>query len=160
MIKLRTPVQYEDVLDELNIVRSLSLNEVSRIELATPVLCKNPVSVGKPAIGKLLRSDEQGALLKSNSFFADKFESVGAQMSSGNLTKTITFSRKVKGVLVGWFETGPYGTFWWSDDTYTAHYKVIPNKTQVYLPFNGTVIHFVMDWTIGSIIITVLGFYK
>lgn len=71
---LRTPVQYESVLDELNTVRPLQLADEGKVALDTPVLNANPVSSSRPAIGKLLRCNQRGGILRSP---VDKYTSAG-----------------------------------------------------------------------------------
>jgi hypothetical protein len=64
MPKLLTPVQYENTLDELNGVRPLELADEVKLTLDIPILNVNPVSQKRPAIGKLLRCNQRGALLQ------------------------------------------------------------------------------------------------
>lgn len=63
MVKLITPVQYEQGLDGLNQVRPLTLVDESKAVIALPFGCINPPSKDRPAEGRLLRCDNQGAIL-------------------------------------------------------------------------------------------------
>lgn len=66
MQKLQTPILYEDTLDGLNTVRPLRIEDKVENVLDIPILASNPAGRNTAIKGKLLRCDENGALLKCN----------------------------------------------------------------------------------------------
>jgi len=99
MVKVATPILYEPSMDELNRVRPLQLSTRSRLFLDYPVLCKNPIGEGRPVVGKFLRCDEQGAVLKRNSNSFTGYELKTEQFYAGHDKRVITFSRKVSAMV-------------------------------------------------------------
>lgn len=99
MPKLATPVQYEPALEGLNDIRPLQLADKSKVVIPYPVLCKNPPSTGKPAVGMFARCSQQGALLKSKNTRYRYLEIQARTYDFYDGRKTITFSQKVSLVL-------------------------------------------------------------
>lgn len=95
MPRLRTPVQYEESMGELNQVRPLNLIDPVKIALDIPFLNFNPVNKNRPAIGKLVRCNKAGALIKENSVIERNTEIDGGGVTTGTPVVAITFSQPV-----------------------------------------------------------------
>lgn len=100
MIKLATPILYENALNGLNQLRPLQLKDKSRLTLDYSVLCNNPVGINKPIIGRLARCTEQGAISKKVLQGFSTYELFSFILNGSNPQQHIGFSGYVKGVLI------------------------------------------------------------
>ncbi|MBA7654882.1 hypothetical protein ES703_62775 [subsurface metagenome] len=113
MPKLSTPFQYEDSLDELNMVRLLNLvDEVKRI-IDIPVLDVNPVDEKGFAAGKLLRCDNNGALLSKNADGFKYCETQSFEIDSPAYFVPCEFAQEVQGVLLDVTDSENIVSFTW-----------------------------------------------
>lgn len=137
MSSLLTPVQYEESLGELNQVRPLKLADEVKIEINIPVFNFNPVNKGKPVIGKLLRCDNNGALLKENSLVETNTESKSGSVSIGSDMYTVQFSQPVHyWRLYG--ITSTFGTDMWITNLFGTVIVQTLGVSGIYLiPFYG-----------------------
>jgi len=159
MPKLATPIQYEPALDGLNAIRPMQLANVVKTDIVCPVMCKNPATVDKPAVGMLARCSQQGALLKSKPFWADTIYEYNVAIVVGDEVH-ITFPMYVLGVIAKYTLTGPMGVDW-CNDAYTINYRGLATEYWTRLPFVGKDIHFIVDGmpdVTGALLIK--GFYK
>ncbi len=99
MPKLLTPIQYEDKLDELNKVRPLVLADEVKPSLDIPVLDSAPVSDSMPALGKLLRCDRTGSLLKRQIAGFENVEVLQVYIPIATVFDTYSFAQRVSGVM-------------------------------------------------------------
>lgn len=161
MVKLASPVQYESPLEGLNDVRPLQLADVGKIVLPTPVLCKNLPTVNKPAVGRLVRCTQQGALLRDNSEFADKVKSARLDIMDYRIPKKYTFPMKVYGVIAKYFiQMHSFEIVWCSPDG-ANEYIALSVTDYLFLPFVGTDIWFMsVGENAGFGYIAIKGFYK
>jgi len=159
MPKLATPIQYKPALEGLNEIRPLQLADESKIVLPCPVLCTNPPSKDRPAVGIFARCSQQGSLLKSEPGWADTIYEYNVAIVVGDEVH-ITFPMYVVGVIAKYTLTGPMGVDW-CNDAYTINYKGLATEYWTRLPFVGKDIHFIVDGmpdVTGALFIK--GFYK
>jgi len=156
MIKLSTPVQYEDSLDELNIVRPMELTDEVKTILDIPVVNAKPVDTGCSAIGKLLRCNESGSLLTNGRVNFQDTESF-TEMFFG-MAPSITlieFSQVVSGVILSITMLMEDEKLAWCDSTgvVLVEYDARGNYP---IAFYGTKIYFkrTAGWSVFSITIT------
>lgn len=145
MLKLATPVQYEPSLEGLNILRPLQLTEESKTVISYPVLCKNPPSKDKPAIGKLARCSQQGAMPKSMPVWANKTGGDTLEFELPVRTHHITFPVKVLGVNALYLEWVMTSHCYWCFPDFTTPIIEIGQINHMFLPFIGTDIYFYAD---------------
>lgn len=161
MPKLATPVQYEPTLEGLNVIRPLQLKDEGKIVIPYPVLCKNPPTKDRPAVGKLARCSQQGALLAGNKDGYTTYEYIeqGFERDDGN--KLIQFSQKVSCVQSLITVMGTITGGWWTDPTYTLEFKDIFSTYAVYLPFVGSDLYIKVTCAIPGFVTTIgfCGFY-
>lgn len=101
MPKLTTPVQFESEFDVLNEVKPLILGDEVKSGLAFPIGNLHSVGAGRPAIGKLLRCNEFGALLiEGPTSRADNYEFIREIANSGITVYHIELSQFVKFILI------------------------------------------------------------
>lgn len=160
MPKLATPVEYEPTLEELNTVRPLQLADEGKIVIPYPVLCKNPPTKDRPAVGKLARCTQQGALLKVGNAPFTLVESGSDTVTNVDWLFHYTFTQKVYGVVIRATYVPPALNFWWC--TYVGS-KLLPvgqSGFSLFLPFVGTVLSLrgegFLTWSIDFIF---MGFY-
>ena len=161
MPKLATPVQYEPTLEGLNDIRPLQLADESKIVVPYPALCQNPPTKDRPAVGKLARCSEQGALLKSLPKWADKIYADAFALSDGVSIIEYIFSIKVFGIIAMLrIDIGSPEGYWCSYDGEYSYIRLIEN-TYIFLPFVGTNIWFVgLGTPPFQLAIFIKGFYK
>lgn len=142
MVKVATPILYESALDELNRVRPLLLGDRSRLSVDLPVLSKNPVGTGRPIIGKLVRCDEQGALLnnKGNSF--KNYELISLTLSSSNPTKSIEFSQRIFGSSIQAGKLGVTPFCYLTNSSYLDIVKIFTQAGIYYINLTGFTLYF------------------
>ncbi len=161
MPKLATPVQYEPALEGLNDIRPLQLADESKVVIPYPVLCKNPPSKGRPAVGMFARCSQQGALLKNVSYKAVLPEYKYRNVTVYDMHTHFTFSSKVSYVIAIWKWLGGSPVLYWSDPTYLYNLKTLSNLKYTFLPFIGTDIYFggrgLGEWNVD---LFVYSFYK
>lgn len=161
MQKLITPIQYEDSLDELNIVRPLKLDDEVKHNLDIPVLDVIPVSKDRPAKGKLLRCDNNGGMLVKNHAEYENYEKVDRPFIGEFEFEYAQFSQKVSGVLWECKTIYSVAYFWWSDPSYSILFQTLANPGETWIKFSGTRIYFVMIG-VGDVVADchVYGFYN
>ena len=161
MPKLATPVQYEPTLEGLNEIRPLQLADESKIVVSYPALCQNPPTKDRPAVGKLARCSEQGALLKSLPVWCDKYETLFWTITNEMPAHFFTFAQKVYGVIVLWqIIEGTPVCDWVSLIPMKELQRITPD-IHTFLPFVGVKVRFRgknIDVWEGDI--RVYGFYK
>jgi len=161
MRKLATPVQYESTLEGLNEVRPLQLKGEGKIVIPYPVLCSNPPTKDRPAVGKLTRCSQQGALLAGRRVVYESAEYITEDFEGGDGDKLIRFSQQVKYVVSMVVVAGFWYTAFWTDSTYTIQFKDIHDTNGVYIPFRGIDLYIsvVVAPPIGATTIGFYGFY-
>ncbi|GAI88583.1 unnamed protein product, partial [marine sediment metagenome] len=137
MPKLSTPVQYEPALEGLNDIRPLQLADESKVVVPYPVLCKNPPSKDRPAVGMFARCSQQGALLKSNNIATTDIDRTTEDFSEAAPLVHYPFTQKVSGVIAKYVNF--YGTsgLWWCNSNGTIKYTALSTAAYVFLPFVG-----------------------
>lgn len=161
MPKLATPVQYEPALEGLNDIRPLQLAEESKVVIPYPVLCQNPPSKDKPAVGKLARCSQQGALLKSEPVWADNYSEIRLDISEAVPNIHYAFPVRVQGVLASYLIFVGGGGINWCDKDFVIDYRSLVIISYRFLPFVGTDIYFMSDGYGGyELGLHLLGFYK
>lgn len=138
MPKLATPVQYEPALEGLNDIRPLQLADEVKIVLPYPVLCKNPPSTGRPAIGKFVRCTQQGAGVIHRINSLTSYELLSQYFDQDNPEHCISFSQKVRCVFVKFGLGSNTRGGYWTDPTYLIEIKAIGYRTNTFLEFVGT----------------------
>jgi hypothetical protein len=160
MPKLTTPIIFESALDILNRVHPLQLTDEGRICLDYPLLCKNPVGIGNPCIGKLARCDEQGSVLKHIVAGFTNYELHILDMLECANPAEVIFSQKVFVVicLVACSETDWH--LYITDNTYTNVIKDITVLGVYPISFGGYKMYF-KGGTGGEydMVVWVSGFY-
>jgi len=161
MPKLATPMQYGRSLDDLNGLRPLALADECKNVVSYPVLCKNPASVDKPAIGKLARASQQGQALLANTYRYADYEYIEQEFELNNPNRLIEFNQQVFFVQTKVIQVYSMIAAWWADATYTTLYKLIYPVPIVSLGFVGTKLyigsaHQVAGW---KAVIAFWGFY-
>lgn len=111
--KLTTPVQYEQVLDELNILRPLSLVDTVRRVVSLPIVNAKPVSSSAIARGKVLRCNNGAILTKNNRYGLNDEVLNYKQEDIGTTVYPVTFSQVVKWITCRIFSIGEGGTVQW-----------------------------------------------
>lgn len=160
MAKLATPIQYESALDRLNAVRPLQLADEAKIALNIPVLNVNPVDKDKPVVGKLLRCNQQGVLLRSN----DKAQENSEYKSFFSYCRLCTFhfpfAQKVFGVIVTFVDPAEIFTVWWCSEAAVVKYKQITKDVWTFLPFVGIDFYLRFESAVyGAAVPYLYGFY-
>lgn len=142
MPKLATPVQYEPSLEGLNEIRPLQLADESKIVIPYPVLCKNPPSTDRPAVGMFARCSN-GALLKSVPAWAKSWEYSGL-LSLSNMSYLVhfTFAQRVYGVLARYAKLVGTFTCYWNMPSYSVPIKRVYTLEYTFLPFVGKTMYF------------------
>ncbi|GAI19748.1 unnamed protein product [marine sediment metagenome] len=158
MQKLATPVQYEPALEGLNDIRPLQLADKSKVVIPYPVLCKNPPSTGKPAVGMFARCSQQGALLKSNNRRYRFLEYEYRNYDYYRAKKTITFSQKVSLVLCTPFASVDAIIVRWMLPNFAARIQDISLVEPTVLNFKGTNLH-TKAWFSEELGYCAMGFY-
>lgn len=161
MPKLATPVQYEPALEGLNDIRPLQLADEGKVVIPYPVLCKNPPSTGKPAVGMFARCSQQGALLKSVSNVYSAYEKIRLNFDVDNLEQVVEFSQRIGFVLCVPIVHHRGSDLWWSEATYTAKFKKISQTAPTFLKFVGSDLYVLMELRNGIPTLTMdfHGFY-
>ena len=160
MLKVGTPILYESALDELNRVRPLQLSDRIKLALDYPVLCSNPVGVGSPAIGKLARCDEQGALLKRSLNSSTNYEKIDAILSPANRRGCFVFSQKVNYVELQITQLLGGRYLYWCNSNYSVAYNYYNANGLYFIPFKGQVMYFLYNYIAGAnCIFSLYGFY-
>lgn len=160
MPKLATPVQYEPSLDGLNDIRPLQLADEAKVVIPYPVLCKNPPTVDKPAVGMFARCDRQGSMLINVPPWATEVYEIDIDIAVTNGGMFYSFPIMVQGVLAIYTKVGEYMSVEWSNPTYSRSYAYIHENVWKYLSFMGTKIYFRVSGapaTIGTL--SLKGFY-
>lgn len=161
MPKLATPVQYEPSLEGLNAIRPLQLADKVKTVIPYPVLCKNPPSIDKPAVGMFARCSQQGALLKSVPKWADSISEKALVISETVPYVYYTFPVRVQGVLVTYYELVGGGGVDWCDKDFTVSFFTLTNVFYRFMPFVGTDIYFMSGGYGGyEFDLRLIGFYK
>lgn len=142
MIKIASPVQYESSLDELNRVRPLNLSVQSKLSLDYPVLCKNPVGVGQPAISRLLGCNEQGALLRNKGNSFHNYQLVLATLTYELDWCEIDFSQKVFAVILSFTATGTWRNLFLTASIYSVRLRTFTQVGTYFIYFTGLKMHF------------------
>lgn len=142
MPKLATPVQYEPSLEGLNDIRPLQLADEGKIVVPCPALCQNPPTKDRPAIGRLARCTQQGALVKYNSRLYTAYETGFKPISFYGSLVSHTFAKRVKGVIAKAIIGTHTYTAVWSESTGTLSFADILFDVNVWLPFTGQTIWF------------------
>lgn len=160
MPRLATPVMYESALAGLNDIRPLELGDECRNAVSYPVGTSNPIDTDRPAIGKLVRCNEQGSLLRDIEKWAIHYEYIIRYSSVAVPLFHITFARRVKGVIVKYENVVSISSAYWCDVAGDIHYVRFTSTVFKFLPFVGRAfnIHCVGmgDW---NGIIYLYGFY-
>lgn len=161
MPKLATPVQYEPSLEGLNDIRPLQLADEVKVVIPYPVLCSNPPSTGRPAMGKFVRCNQQGALLKHKPYEPLSYYFKDDTITSAIAGCSFIFPTKVYGISAYWKIDDGSPTCFWTNPRATKNIKELIDRAYIWLPFVGNTIWFVGvgegDWE-GYI--EVYGFYK
>lgn len=162
MSKLLTPVVYEDVLDELNIIRPLKLVDEVRHNLDIPVLDVIPVSKDRPAIGKLLRCDNNGALIKGNTLVYKYWDDVSVLESSPLAFLAVPFARVM---LAFYWNPGivdGMDAIYLTDDDDTVRLQDLSDTDNQWIPFKTDRLNIHVDWNggVGVFAGVFCGFYN
>lgn len=161
MPKLATPVQYEPTLEGLNDIRPLQLADEGKIVIPMPALCQNPPTKDRPAIGRLARCSQQGALLKHRVNDLQTYEIFGGQFNFFDADQHFTYSQKVSSVVC---YMGGYHNIvdaYWSSPSYTEKIQDITLTGTTVFCFSGVdlYIHTSFVDVFGYIWLFFLGFY-
>lgn len=161
MRKLLTPVQYEPSLEGLNAIRPLQLADEGKIAISYPVLCHNPPTEGRPAFGKLARCTPTGSLVSYKSNDISDYEYIQKVFVFGTTQIVITFAQKVSLVLCIVESALSVTETWWSDPTYTRHFKAIHLIDPTFLNFSGVDLYVIGAFfpSFGNLTIGFYGFY-
>lgn len=161
MPKLATPLQYEPTLDGLNAIRPLQLADKVKTVIPYTVLCKNPPSIDKPAVGMFARCSQQGALLKSVPKWADSISEKALAISEAVPYAYYKFPVRIQGVLALYNELVGGGGVDWCDNNFTISFASLTSVVYTFLPFVGTDIYFMSAGYGGyEFEIPLIGFYK
>lgn len=161
MPKLATPVLYEDALQQLNEIRPLKLADEVKQGFSLPVLCTNTPNAGKPAIGRLAQSNNRGSLIAENSGRKfDNAEFIDFSIPAGLRFKVCNFSQRVLGVHLFWVSRSQdsNAVFWCAADS--TKIKQLVYQTWMWLPFIGTRIYFIEQYSARSDAIWIYGLYN
>jgi len=152
MPKLLTPVQYEDTLGELNTVRPLVLADEVKVGLDIPVLNVSPANGRRFVHGKLLRCDNNGALIRGNSKKFDGYEIQSMYMDEATSAQTIEFTQQVYGVL--WVVTSVLKCNYlrWTDPLYFKSYQELSLTGTSWLNFVGLSLSFISNFGLSGYI--------
>lgn len=138
MPKLATPVQYEPALEGLNTIRPLQLADEVKVIIPYPVLCKNPPSENKPAVGMFARCSQQSALLKHRIKEFCGYEYIRTQFFLPAYTYCFVFSQKVSFVLFMVLAYSELDKIYWTDNTYTLYLQEISLVAPTFIKLVGT----------------------
>jgi len=159
-VKLTTPVQYEQVIDGLNEIRPLNLDDTVRRVVSLPVI--NSLSVDDPHIvqGKVLRCDNNGAVLGKNNRCYNNYEDKYLYTGSGYENNTIVFGQRVYYVNLRIKTLSVGGYVQWLDPLFYILVKLYESTGLYYLPLVGTKIHLrTAGYGTGATRVYVYGFY-
>lgn len=160
MPRLATPLQYEPSIEGLNDIRPLQLADEGKIVIPMPVLCQNPPTKDKPAVGRFARCSQQGALLKSMPEGVKNYLYTQFSLSNLDPNKSFAFDRRIYGCVIYYTFVYATGAVIWTDETYIQYYVIIFATTATFLPFVGTDIHFTSSGaTTYEIRVDFYGFY-
>ena len=138
MSKLLTPVQYEDTLDELNMIRPLELADVVKHLIDIPILNSNSVN-NNLALGKLLRCDNAGASLIKNANGFKYVEAIAFYVDYLGKPRDITFAQPVEGALYKYVSDNEcYNVMWVIPALGNPIIKTWLATDTTWLEFNGT----------------------
>lgn len=151
MIKLATPVQYEQMLEALNALRPLALMDECKTEIIYPVLNMMAADKARPAVGKLARCGRSGSLLKNKSICYDNVETIATTFHALEPDQSITFAQKVFIVFARTVYYNFTAATWWCDPSYAIMFKSVDYDLDVILPFVGRTMYFSSGITGGDV---------
>ena len=137
MSKLLTPTQYEDILGELNNVRPLDLSDEVKLSLDIPLFNLNTPDTDKPVVGKLVRCDNYGALLKENSENYRNVEVKEVFIVTVDTLSSVTFSQVVHGVEWEFSDEFRMDTIFWVDPNTGNPYQQLSMTGTTWINFVG-----------------------
>lgn len=147
MSELKTPVRYEPALDELNIGVRLKVTDKVRPVLPIPILNLNPVSENRPPIGKLLRCNNQGAVLKSGVVGYGSYQVKTAGIVDWDPNYTVTFDQKFYSLLFESIDSAGDYDYYLCDSDYSVNFFKLPKANFMRLPIRGTTLYFRSEGT-------------
>lgn len=160
MTQLVTPVQLEDCLSELNVLRPLTVLEQGKITVEAPVACNNPVGADNPALLKLIQSDKQGSLVGGRYEKYTDYYRYQDIITASNRFFGVQFATPVKKLLV----------YYTSYDTVEPHLHWITIPRDIIQTFTnniwqvmngrGDFFWFMFDYAAGMVMyVDIRGFY-
>ena len=134
---LITPSQYERGLEGLNEIRPLARVDTVRYALSLPVLNVNPVNDSPIAQGKVLRCDNNGAVLGANNNGLTLAGTDFYRINDDFKHKVYDFDVKVRLIYIRVEFLSSTGRVAWWDEEWLINICDITATGRYYLPFNG-----------------------
>jgi len=139
MSRIGKVIPYESVLGGLNVFGQRGLSDRVNRVIDLPVGNVNPPDAGYPAKGRFLQGDNGGCLLTDPFLSGYKDFELWQELGwSDPAVKTVTFSRKVKGVLALAEVDSGSGLVWWARPFNYVEILRLTNDTMIWMPFRGT----------------------
>lgn len=100
MRKLRTPLQYESMLDELNEIRPLQVSDIVRQSICMPVCNRLAKSISKASDGVFVKGTQHGHILTKNVKELTQYQSEQRAIGAGQHNLIFDFSQPVYKVII------------------------------------------------------------
>lgn len=159
--KLLTPVMYEQSISWLNLMKFFTSDVKIKQDIDYPVLTKSLLTENGIPEGRLLRCDNNGAVLTNRYSVAYNAVISNIITTDGEYEYWIVdFGRAVDFVLLKTTPWLPGNSVQWVN---SGHDKVFGNYIGIipfYIHFNNQIMNFFTDSSSGIMNISVYGFYK
>lgn len=99
MRKLRTPLQYESMLAELNEIRPLQVSDLVKQSICMPVCNRHAESISKASDGVFVKGTQHGHILTKNSPNPTEYELKQYDLVGNTEIIEVVFSQKVSKVI-------------------------------------------------------------
>ena len=113
MRKLRTPLQYESALDELNKIRPLQVSDIVKPSICMPVCNRYADSDSKASDGVFVKGTHQGHILIKNSPIPTQYELQQYNVLISTEYANIEFAQPVKRVVVNMLDISLVTEVYW-----------------------------------------------
>lgn len=157
---IKTPSQYELVLDKLNALRPLQVAEKVKTSLSLPIANVQGNEQQNICVGAPLKCTQHGKLIVHNVESLTEYQEFNYDYASYDDILVVTFSQRVYHVVVHKKTIGITIAFYWSNPTGTKSYQDLNSVGIHNLNFVGTVLRLrVLQLAPPNLEFDVYGFY-
>ncbi len=159
MVQLKTPIRFSDRLSAFNVSPPRQVGDTGKQQLSLTIGDVNPVGIGRPAMGKMLRCNNQGGQLIQHPDFPQNKETVVETWLLGQTGyRTITFAQWV--YSVSFYTDGmTLETLYWIKESVGIPWDQWFGDGTHHINWSGNKIWFALDPAINDVTLTIDGFY-